>query len=163
MEICGDGIDNDCDGVADGGFDSDGDGVGDLCDNCVFDANASQSDMNGDGEGDRCDLDDGMIYGWAEQSDRVNWHEENGYNSWRAYRGDLELLISSGLYTQLPSGANPLAMRACSLNDSWLDDTDLIPAGKTAFYLITGMNGSVESDLGTDGSGTPRPNDNPCP
>jgi MYXO-CTERM domain-containing protein len=38
--------------------DSDGDGVGDLCDNCVGEPNGSQLDTDGDGVGDRCDLDD---------------------------------------------------------------------------------------------------------
>ena len=38
--------------------DSDSDGVGDACDNCVSDANADQLDTDGDGDGDVCDTDD---------------------------------------------------------------------------------------------------------
>lgn len=44
--------------------DSDGDGVGDLCDNCIFMPNSDQFDMDMDGNGDVCDGDidgDGML------------------------------------------------------------------------------------------------------
>ncbi len=37
------------------------------------------------------------------------------------------------------------------------------PAGTAAFYLVTGMAGSIESSLGTNSSGVPRTNTNPCP
>ena len=37
--------------------DGDGDGVGDVCDNCSADANADQRDTNADGYGNLCDAD----------------------------------------------------------------------------------------------------------
>ena len=37
--------------------DTDGDGVGDVCDNCVFAHNPEQIDMDNDGKGDICDSD----------------------------------------------------------------------------------------------------------
>lgn len=47
----GDGIGDVCEG------DQDGDGVPDATDNCVFTPNANQSDVDGDGIGDACDND----------------------------------------------------------------------------------------------------------
>jgi hypothetical protein len=35
--------------------------------------------------------------------------------------------------------------------------------GEVAFNLVTGVAGGVESGLGTNSAGAPRPNANPCP
>ena len=40
--------------------DSDNDGVGNACDNCVLVYNPDQLDFDGDGQGDACDSDDGL-------------------------------------------------------------------------------------------------------
>lgn len=40
-----------------GQSDTDADGFGDDCDNCLNDANPTQSDADGDGAGDVCDAD----------------------------------------------------------------------------------------------------------
>lgn len=53
-EVC-DGIDNNCDTIVDGEIDTDGDAVGDLCDNCPDICNSAQKDADGDGVGDACD------------------------------------------------------------------------------------------------------------
>ncbi|MBT8422409.1 MAG: multicopper oxidase family protein, partial [Gammaproteobacteria bacterium] len=71
---CSDGLDNDCDGTVDANdsdcpIDSDGDGIADLDDNCIFIANGpvvpdaggnSQLDTDGDGIGNACDPDIGI-------------------------------------------------------------------------------------------------------
>jgi hypothetical protein len=49
--------DGECVGTCDQ-EDSDGDGVGEICDNCPNVANPEQADLVGDGVGDVCDLDD---------------------------------------------------------------------------------------------------------
>ncbi len=43
------------DGVLENGPDTDNDRIGDVCDNCVDDANPGQEDANGDGVGDVCE------------------------------------------------------------------------------------------------------------
>ena len=55
-EICGNGLDDDCDGSVDEDYeDSDGDGVPNCTDNCVDAANGDQTDTDDDGDGDACD------------------------------------------------------------------------------------------------------------
>ena len=56
-EICN-GLDDNCNGTIDEGFDRDGDGVYDCFDNCPDHYNPGQEDSNGDGIGDACPLDD---------------------------------------------------------------------------------------------------------
>ncbi len=71
-EVCGDQLDNDCDGTADEGFedtdedgllncvdeDDDNDGVNDDDDLCPLDYDQANGDFDGDGAGDACDDDD---------------------------------------------------------------------------------------------------------
>jgi len=142
-------------------IDTDMDGFCDPGDNCPQDYNPHQSDFDLDGEGDLCDLNDGLIYIVGSSPIRIEWQEE-GFTRWNSYRGDMEYLRNTGIYTQ-DLGLVPLARRECRLMDPWLDDTDLLPVGKVVFYLTTGVVGGSETDLGTDSFGAVRPNDNACP
>jgi hypothetical protein len=74
---CGDGVDNDADGLIDypddpqcidwstgSEADQDGDGIGDSIDNCILAPNPDQQDTDQDGSGDACDADsdgDGLL------------------------------------------------------------------------------------------------------
>ncbi|HEY4499363.1 MAG TPA: pilin [Candidatus Paceibacterota bacterium] len=44
-----------------GGLDTDGDGIPDATDNCLFDSNPGQEDSDGDGIGDACDVGGGGV------------------------------------------------------------------------------------------------------
>ena len=163
-EVC-DGLDNDCDAQVDEdalGSDTDGDGILNLCDDCVLDSNPTQADLDGDLEGDACDLDDGLIYVGFREPGYVEWQAEIGFEAWNAYRGDLPTLRSSGQYTQSP-GSNLTAQRTCGTAATSLADPFQPPAGSGAFYLTTGIHAGGESGLGTNSAGLPRPNAHPCP
>jgi hypothetical protein len=142
--------------------DTDVDRIGDVCDNCLLDYNESQSDADLDQEGDVCDLDDGIILLFRIDPDFVEWQAETGPTAWNVYQGDLAVLRSSGVYTQLP-GTNPLAERDCGVIGFYVSDSDTPPVGAVQFSLVTGIVGSVEGSLGQDSTGTERPNANPCP
>jgi hypothetical protein len=156
-------VDDDCDGLVDNvGDDIDDDGIYDDCDNCRNAFNPGQSDSDSDNEGDHCDLDDGIIYLMFGSTDRLDWQDEGFYTTWNVYTGDLDVLKSTGEYTQAP-GSNPLADRDCGLDGLFTVDTVTPPAGKTAFFLVSGNFSIFESNLGTNSEGTARPNTNPCP
>jgi hypothetical protein len=142
--------------------DADSDASGDPCDNCLADPNQSQSDVDSDSEGDFCDLDDGLIYTYFDTPDYVNWQIETGFGRWNSYKGDLDVLIDEGIYTQLP-GSNPLARQMCGLAANFARDVGVLDSGKTAFFLTTGEAGWLESGLGRDGQDVERPNNHPCP
>jgi N-acetylneuraminic acid mutarotase len=163
-ETCN-GRDDDCNGFVDESAateDADGDSVHDLCDDCPLAWNPTQSDFDHDGEGDICDLNDGLIYIYSTDKNYREWQGESGFTSWNSYRGSLAVLRVTGQYTQAP-GSNPLATRDCGLTDPYVSDATELGPGEVAFNLVTGVAGGVESGLGTNSAGAPRPNANPCP
>jgi hypothetical protein len=137
-----------CAGLADAGQeDFDSDGVGDMCDSCTFEYNASQCDFDSDGEGDRCDLDDSLIYILLKIGPGyIDWQEEQGFDSWNFYAGDLSVLKGTGIYIQEP-GSNGLARVIHGLLRTWVRDTALPQSGECAYYLVSGSTGGVESGL----------------
>ena len=142
--------------------DVDADRAGDFCDNCLFDPNPAQQDFDHDGEGDVCDLDDGLILILFTDPNYIEWQQEMGFTSWNVYEGDLDVLKSTGVYTQAP-GSNPLAERHCGQPFNYVDDFDDPPPRKVTFSLVTGTTNGVEGSLGRDSAGVERPNANPCP
>jgi hypothetical protein len=149
-----------------GQVDSDGDGSGDTCDNCVSTFNPAQVDFDSDGVGDRCDLNDGMIYLLFTDKSRIQWQPESGFDGWNFYKGDLNVLRSSCAsstceYTQALE-FNSLAEQDCDLTSPAETDASIPAVGEVAYYLVAGVAGGVEGDLGKNSLGSARVNPNPC-
>ncbi|HEV8199957.1 MAG TPA: thrombospondin type 3 repeat-containing protein [Candidatus Polarisedimenticolia bacterium] len=160
--------------------DTDNDGVGDACDdcptdpvndgdkdgvcgsdNCPFAVNPDQADTDGDGQGDLCDSDDGIILLRFTDSTHFTWNEST-YRTHHIYRGDLDVLRSTGVYVVDPAAPGPLDLRACSQRNPDFIDPTLPPVGKGFYYLVSGSVDGVESGLGSDSAGAERPNDHAC-
>jgi hypothetical protein len=91
----------------------------------------------------------------------IEWQLEEGFQAFNEYRGNLSMLRQSGIYTQDPA-TTLLAERNCNLFDPFVADGPDPGVGQAVFYLVTGVSSGVESSIGKNGAGLPRPNVNPC-
>ena len=84
-------------------------------------------------------------------------HSPPEYNM---YRGDLETLRQTRVYTQDPAAVTG-ARHFCQLPTNDLSDVDVPDSGKAFFYLPV-VSGFVEGGLGYDSAGIERPKTLPC-
>ncbi|MFN7966784.1 MAG: thrombospondin type 3 repeat-containing protein [Acidobacteriota bacterium] len=165
-------------------FDSDGDGVRQLADNCPLVSNPTQLDANGDQRGDACQLDwDGdslndpddcapknamggtpaevmnVRFAIASKTN-LNWNAAPFGQRYDVTRGNPELLAGSDYGSCITnSDADP--------TDLFFTDTTLPPAGHALTYLVSARNTicARSGTLGSNSGGVPRNNANPsaCP
>lgn len=97
----------------------------------------------------------------ATQADGLSWDPVMrpgiGYE---AFRGDLDVLRETGVYTQDPVSV-PGARQFCALAVPSLSDTDVPVPGQALFYLAA-ARGTVAGTLGFTSAGSERPRTMPC-
>lgn len=84
-------------------------------------------------------------------------HQPRNYNM---YRGDLQSLRQTGVYTQDPTAVTG-ARHFCDISTNHLLDTDDPIPGQVFFYLVAAQ-GAVEGTLGFNSDLVERPKDLPC-
>ncbi|MFQ5670192.1 MAG: MopE-related protein [Acidobacteriota bacterium] len=185
-EIC-DGLDNNCDGQTDEGFtDSDGDGVGDNCDNCVSTPNPGQTDSDGDGVGDDCDNCPSTSNPGQADSDADGVGDDcdcavadpgitdpaspvaglqASSSSSMSWNPDPNALIYYPYRGFVPAGTTLAYNHVCAgpgtTVPAWTDMDNPAP-GEAYYYLISAANDCGETSLGARSNGLPRPNSSSC-
>jgi len=183
VERCN-GVDDDCDGLIDEdatGADADGDGVGNLCDNCRDVPNPGQEDADGDSLGDACDPDaDGD--GVANEMDcaplehgvslapgpmgatlRLTRAPGTVQLSWlRAIQGHASNIYRGALDRDVPWSYSH-ACQVAELAATEFDDGGNPAPGAGFYYLVAARNACGESAAGAASDGMPIPTPSPCP
>jgi hypothetical protein len=160
-EICGNGLDDDCDGVVDETTDdADGDGFLNCDDNCCDVYNPGQEDGDLNGIGDACDCTSVPPVGTLTISQpgltQIDWAAVPGITAYHVYRGYTSPAAPFG-YNQQCMEPNVMAPTA----------TDLLSPlyGHLFYYLVASKCpvGEEESSLGDATGPTPRPAVFVCP
>jgi PKD repeat protein len=167
-----------CATSANGLGDADGDGAPDGVDRCPCVFDPGQEDTDGDGLGDACDEDDDGD-GVADAIDcspldrNVSARPGNIGDTLRFGSGPSDLSWSPvpqasafNVYRGVAGGAPFTWNQTCliSRTPGTIAVDGAIPALKKAYYyLVSGWNTCGEGALGTGSSGQPRPNSSACP
>jgi uncharacterized repeat protein (TIGR01451 family) len=169
-EICGNGLDDDCDGATDETTgDCDRDGVSNCVDNCPEASNPGQQDSNSDGIGDACQCPSpvpevgssvrlargplGDCDGDPQTPDthctQISWTAVPGISRYHVYRG----YSVQGR----PFQYDEQCMRS-NTGTTTMEPLDPRPYS-LFYYLVTSKCnvGAAQSSLGTSSAGTPRP------
>jgi len=159
-EVCGNGLDDDCDGTVDEATDDrDGDGVLNCVDNCCEAFNPGQEDTDGNGIGDACDclglgeVGSSVRLGKNPQTE-ITWAAVPGVSEYHVYRG----------YRGPVFEYNQQCFRSNVMGNSVTEFAEPLRFN-FFYYLVTAKCpvGDVETSLGTDSQGNPIPQPFVCP
>lgn len=158
IEICSNGIDEDCNG-------SDGQATG-VCDTGTGTCSAGSvgATCTADIDCDQCVPLSGPpveVANVALDGSLVTWQTLPTTPTYHVYRGDVSVLREQGTYTQTPQ-QHPNAAQTCGVMTSPENDPFVPALGEVVFYLISADDGFFEGSLGVNSDGVPRPNANPC-
>jgi hypothetical protein len=128
--------------------------------------NPGATDVCGDGVDSDCDGQDPVCPAASVElslvdSDNLTWASGDPGATYSVYRGDLDTLRTSGIYTQEP-GTVPEANRFCGVAETSLAEPYRPASGSVVFYLVAPRSGAGDASLGTDSQGLQRPNAHPC-
>jgi hypothetical protein len=165
-------------------YDTDGDGITQLADNCPLVSNATQLDADLDGRGDLCQADwdgDGLgdsqdcgpnqsgagkpldvtgVAFEAVSTERMRWQSEIHADRYDIARG----VLPRASATDFGSCQNA---RDPNLTDTHFEDSDLPSSGTSFFYLVRAIDTACggAGGWGNASNGVPRVNSNPnaCP
>jgi hypothetical protein len=147
--------------------DTDGDGVGDGTDNCVYELNAGQSDQDADGAGDVCDClpEDasafavpGEVSAVVLEGDAIAWDSA----ALAAGSGTVYDVVRAGLHSQPPGSGPGEVCLAQGITTPATMDASVPPSNDGYWYLVRARNACGAGSYGTASNGTPRITD-ACP
>jgi len=108
-----------------------------------------------------CDLNDGRIDLELHPDGTVRYEMDVMYGAFNVYRGEVDVMISAGIYTQDIAGVAG-ASRWCDRSTGMLTDGYTPPLGHIAFYVATGTRTDGESFPGQTSAQSDRPHHHAC-
>lgn len=141
--------------------DSDDDGIGDVCDNCPYTDNPLQADSDGDGVGDVCDRCEGYDDGQDADEDLAPDNCDNCLTTYNPNQADSDNDGVGDLCDNCPTDVNPNQADADSDNIGDLcDNCPTVPNPGQEDADEDGVGDACDADI--DDDGIPNGSDN-CP
>ncbi len=156
-ELC-DGIDNNCDGRIDEGFDTDADGIADCFDNCPETPNTNQIDSNGDGQGDACSIigncdnipNNSTVFEYIDRVQSVGFDNQSGDDGGYADYTNFQAIVyqdASTPFILTPGFNGSVFPENWTIWVDWNQDNDFDDANELIFQTNTSQFGSVQANI----------------